>query len=480
MVIPSEIKAKYKEHKVNTILHNSVWVVLIILVVVSYFLFSDLYIRNVPYGFWIYLRLLPITISIFYLSVSFSPLKQRKKLMLYAYYVLLSSLLIMMLGISARTYQTELFSSAIAGVIIIVFSIFIAARSGYKTLLPIYLIPIVLFVLYHLVFETNITPKEFADFSNPAALMIGAIILAEIQERMRFKEFALRYKLKDEKERSDELYKEVLLKTKSLEQANIELGDQKLKIEQQNNRLYEQNKKLAQSERNLKDSIQTKDKLFSIIAHDLRSPFNGLVGLTRLLSIKPEVLGPDETKKYINQIHHSAEKLLILIENLLNWSRSQTGSLKLSPKKIAVGEIAANTINICNIQAQAKNIKIINEINDNDYIKADLETISTVFRNLVTNAIKFTNENGYVILNSYRDINRVHILISDTGVGIEPQKLATLLKIDNRKTTSGTNNETGTGLGLIVCKEFVEQNKGDINIESVIGEGTTVTLSLPL
>ncbi len=480
MIIPSEIKAKYKEHKVNTILHKSVWVVLIILVVVSYFLFSDLYIRNVPYGFWIYLRLLPITISIFYLSVSFSPLKQRKTLMLYAYYVLLSSLLIMMLGISARTYQTELFSSAIAGVIIIVFSIFIAARSGYKTLLPIYLIPIVLFVLYHLVFETKITPKEFADFSNPAALMIGAIILAEIQERMRFKEFALRYKLKVEKERSDKLYKEVLLKTKSLEQANSELGDQKLKIEQQNNRLHEQNKKLAQSEKNLKDSIQTKDKLFSVIAHDLRSPFNGLVGLTRLLSIKPEVFGPVETKKYINQIHHSAEKLLILIENLLNWSRSQTGSLKLSPRKIAVGEIAANTINICNIQAQAKNIKIINEINDNDYIKADFETISTVFRNLVTNAIKFTNENGFVILRSYKDINRVHILISDTGVGIEPQKLATLLKIDNRKTTSGTNNETGTGLGLIVCKEFVEQNKGDIKIESVIGEGTTVTLSLPL
>ncbi|MFO8022799.1 MAG: HAMP domain-containing sensor histidine kinase, partial [Perlabentimonas sp.] len=253
-----------------------------------------------------------------------------------------------------------------------------------------------------------------------------------------------------------------------------------LKIEQQNNRLHEQNKKLAQSEKDLKDSIQTKDKLFSVIAHDLRSPFNGLVGLTKLLSIKPEIFSPEETKSHINQIHHSAEKLLILIENLLNWSRSQTGTLKLSPKKISVGEIAANTINICNIQAQAKNIKIINEINDNDYIKADFETISTVFRNLVTNAIKFTNENGFVILRSYKDINRVHILISDTGVGIEPQKLATLLKIDNRKTTSGTNNETGTGLGLIVCKEFVEQNKGDIKIESVIGEGTTVTLSLPL
>ncbi len=480
MDVSAEIREKYKEHKINTILHKSGWTVLIILIVVAYFFFSDFYIRNVPYGFWVYYRMLPIAISIFYLSVNFSPLKKRKTVLLYTYYVLLSSLLVMMLGISARTYQTELFSSAIAGVIIIVFGIFIASRSGYKVLLPIYLIPIALFILYHLVFDTNITPKEFADFSNPAALMIGAIILAEIQERMRFKEFALGYKLKAEKERSEALYNEVLQKTNSLEFANIELGDQKQKIELQRNKLFEQNKRLVESEEKLKSSLQSKDKLFSVIAHDLRSPFNGLIGLTKILSTKPEEHAPTKIAEYSKQIHHSAEKLLMLIENLLNWSRSQSGRLSLSPQKLQMKQIATDAVNICKVQAQAKSIKLINDIGEREQVYADLDTISVVLRNIVSNAVKFTNPNGFVRLSSFTENGTIQIQITDTGIGIEPQKLINLFNLENNRTSLGTNNESGTGLGLIVCKEFVEQNKGKIWIDSTVGEGTTVTISLPV
>jgi signal transduction histidine kinase len=479
MVKTLAIKAKYKNHKINAILHKSVWVALLILVVVSYFLFSDFVIRDVPYGFWVYLRLLPIAISLMYISLCFSPLKKRKRLLLSVYYVLLSSLLIMMLGISARTYQTELFSSAIAGVIIIVFAIFIAARTGYKSLLPIYLIPIALFIIYHLIFDTNITPKEFADFSNPAALMIGAIILAEIQERMRFKEFSLRYKLKAEKEKSEELYNEVLLKTASLQQANIELGDQKLKIEQQHNKLYEQNQRLIESEEKLKKSLQVKDKLFSVVAHDLRSPFTGLVGLTKIFASKPEKFSQQQVANFSSQIHQSATKLLVLIENLLNWSRSQTGNITLSPKKISVHRIASDTLNICKVQAQSKNIELINDIQADEHVYADVNTFSVVLRNLVSNALKFTNKNGTIRLSSYYEKGNIRILIADTGVGIEPQKLKTLFNLEHSKTTPGTSNETGTGLGLIVCKEFVEKNNGTISINSKVGEGTTVTISLP-
>ena len=475
----ADIKEKYKKHKVATITENSHWVVIIILLVVGYFLFSDFCIRKVPYGFWVYLRLLPIAICLLFLSIKFIWPTQPKKLLLTTYYVLLSSLLVMMLGISARTYQTELFSSAIAGVIIIIFGIFIAARAGYKVLLPIYLTPIALFVIYHLLFETNITPKEFADFSNPAALMIGAIILAEIQERMRYKEFSLSCKLKAEKERSDQLYNEVLKKTNSLTLANSELENQKLKIEQQHNNLIDKNKQLVDSEQKLKKSLQAKDMLFSVVAHDLRSPFTGLVGLTNLLSSNPEHFEPSKISEFSSHINASATKLLALIENLLNWSRSQTGNISLSPKNIKLYDIVTDTISICSLQAKEKNIRLINNIDENEQVFADFDTISVVIRNITTNAIKFTEQQGHVLFSSFRENNHINIQIADSGVGIEPKNLSKLFLLDHDKTTQGTSKESGTGLGLIVCKDFVEKNNGRIRIDSTLGEGTTVTISVP-
>ena len=143
-------------------------------------------------------------------------------------------------------------------------------------------------------------------------------------------------------------------------------------------------------------------------------------------------------------------------------------------------QIATDAVNICKVQAQAKSIKLINHIGEREQVYADLDTISVVLRNIVSNAVKFTNPNGFVRLSSFTENGTIQIQITDTGIGIEPQKLINLFNLENNRTSLGTNNESGTGLGLIVCKEFVEQNKGKIWIDSTLGEGTTVSISLPV
>lgn len=473
------IRKHYWEDKVENILHKSKGIVFIILIIISYFIFSDFYVRNVPVGFWIYYRILPIAISIIFLGISFTTLWQKKQLMLYTYYTLLSSLLVMMLGISARTYQTELFVSSVFGIIIITFGVLLLARSGIKTLIPIYIIPVLLFVIFHLVFDTNITPKELADYSNPAVFMIGALIVAEIQERLRYKEFSLKYTLKEEKIRSEKLYQEVLSKTQSLEKANTELESKRIKIELQRNMLIDQNKKLINSERELKNSLQTKDKLFSVIAHDLRSPFTALVGLTKILTQNITKLESSKIVEQGDQIHESSKKLLTLIENLLYWSRSQTGNLTLFPERISLGQIVTDAISLYSDQARSKEIKFINETGLNHVAFADFETISTVVRNLISNALKFSHTNGVVTINANKEGGNTMLIISDTGVGISPEKLNEIFNIEKSAPTKGTNQEHGTGLGLLICKEFIEKNKGEIWVDSTEGEGTTFTVSLP-
>ncbi len=262
------IAKEYKEHKVNSILHKSSLLMLFMLVVLLYFLYSDLYIRDVPIGGWIFLRILPITLGIIFLAFSITPIRKKRRIMLAAYFTMLSSLMLMMLGITIRTYQTELFSSSIFGIIIIIFAIFMLAKTGYKTLVALYSIPILLIIAYHIIFQIEISTKELADYGNPGVILLGALILAHLQERMRFKEFSLNYTLNLEKNRSEKLYHEVLKKTKSLEEANIDLEQKTHEIEAQRDEILsqrdlviEQKKHIEKQNENLSDSIAYAQKI---------------------------------------------------------------------------------------------------------------------------------------------------------------------------------------------------------------------------
>lgn len=239
------------------------------------------------------------------------------------------------------------------------------------------------------------------------------------------------------------------------------------------------NDKLYISEESLKVNIQTKDKLFSIIAHDLKSPFNALVGLTEILSERAGTLSPPEIKEISTHINKSSNKVLTLIDNLLNWARSQTGRIKLYPDFISVKEIINSCIEVALLSAQDKNISIKSGLNETDIAYADKETVTTVIRNIISNAIKFTGTGGEITIWAYVRNEKIDIYITDTGVGMSKEGVDQLFQVDNSISTKGTNQESGTGLGLIICKEFIEKNSGSIAVESEINVGSTFIITLP-
>ncbi|MBI2420090.1 MAG: PAS domain S-box protein [Ignavibacteriales bacterium] len=223
-----------------------------------------------------------------------------------------------------------------------------------------------------------------------------------------------------------------------------------------------------------------KDKLFSIIAHDLRSPFHGLLGLTEMMSDPSEDFPSDKYKQYSSQIHTSVEYLYKLIENLLEWAQVQKGSISFDQKKINLYELSLKSILTTTQRASKKNIQIINEIPLDINIFADEKMTDSVLRNILSNAVKFTKHCGQITIGA-RVIKEamIEIAIKDTGVGI-PAKIAEKLFVVGEKTaTRGTDNEPSTGLGLILCKEFVEKNGGNIWIASEENVGSTFYFTVP-
>ncbi len=239
------------------------------------------------------------------------------------------------------------------------------------------------------------------------------------------------------------------------------------------------NDMLVKSQAELQQTIKTKDKLFSIIAHDLRSPFTALLGLSEVLASNAENLKVDEVKDFALHINKSANEVLSLTENLLSWARSQTGKLTLSPKTTNLKELLNKTASIARIPAQEKSIDIEISCSDDLTLFVDEDTLTTTIRNLLSNAIKFTPTGGKITVRVFRNTSEIAIQVSDTGVGIAPENINKLFKLDGF-TTKGTNSENGTGLGLMLCKEFTEANGGTISVQSIMNHGTTFTITFPL
>lgn len=242
----------------------------------------------------------------------------------------------------------------------------------------------------------------------------------------------------------------------------------------------EANKQLAESEKNLKKLNATKDKFFSIIAHDLKSPFNALLGFTELLKSRATTLSPEEVYDYGNTIHSSSERLYALLENLLQWARTQTGKIPFNPTAFNLNEVLLQNIHIQELAANNKNITLEVDSIGEFSVEADIEMVNTIMRNLLSNAIKFTPSGGIISVSTVTINDFVAVSITDTGNGMTQEDLNLLFRLDVHFTTKGTGNETGTGLGLIICKEFIEQNKGEITVSSQVGKGTTFTFTLPI
>ncbi len=230
----------------------------------------------------------------------------------------------------------------------------------------------------------------------------------------------------------------------------------------------------------LKNLNSSKDKFFSIIAHDLKSPLAGLLGFTEILLEEFGELHDDEKKEFIGHAHQAAKNLNALLENLLEWSRIQIGGIIVEPETINVEHIFDEIMNLFAQNAANKKIRLSKSVNPDFTVFADKNSVKTILRNLVSNGIKFTNVGGGIYVSAEIDGEFAKICVQDSGIGISQENIDKLFRIDVNYTTFGTNQERGTGLGLILCKELVEKNNGKIWVESEVSRGTKFIFTLPM
>ena len=250
--------------------------------------------------------------------------------------------------------------------------------------------------------------------------------------------------------------------------------------EQSTHELVFLNNKLSESEEQLRELNASKDKLFSLISHDLKNPLQGLRGYIEILKNNLDYLGKEELIEIVDSLYTSSNNIYKLVENLLHWSRIQRGKIEYLPESFSLFQILELVIQLNKPVAEQKNISISNNVPCNYLCFADPNMVNTIVRNLISNAIKFTNKGGSIIADAKLEKNQIICSIKDNGVGILQENIDKIFKLDSQVTTQGTDNETGTGLGLVLCKELIEKNLGELWVESEVGIGTTFFFSLPL
>ena len=238
-------------------------------------------------------------------------------------------------------------------------------------------------------------------------------------------------------------------------------------------------KELEDTKAELQRINKGKDKFFSIIAHDLRSPFAGFMGLSQLIAEEVGNIPEDELRNMAASMNKAAKKLFDFLENLLEWSKSQLGKMEPNPSMIDIKESVERVCSLFKATANEKQINIINNIKESFWASADNNMLNTVLRNFISNAIKFTHTGGNVNISIKTKNDDSYIIsVKDDGVGISSENIGKLFKIDVKFTTVGTANEHGSGLGLLVCKEFVEKNGGEVFVTSQEGQGTEFAFTL--
>ncbi|HOV13849.1 MAG TPA: HAMP domain-containing sensor histidine kinase, partial [Spirochaetota bacterium] len=238
---------------------------------------------------------------------------------------------------------------------------------------------------------------------------------------------------------------------------------------------------LLEKNRELNELNKTKDKFFSIIAHDLRGPLLYFPNIINMMLDTLNTMSKETLVEYLKRLFEASNRTNNLIENLLEWSRLQFQQVKLNKNYFEMFDNINNVVSLFSNVASLKNIKIINQVEKNLYVYADLNMINTVLRNLLNNAIKFSYEKGEILINSEKnnDNNYLKINIIDFGTGMSKLRVEKLFNIENNVSVSGTDGEKGSGLGLIICKDFIEKNSGKISVLSEEGKGSIFSIYLP-
>ena len=311
--------------------------------------------------------------------------------------------------------------------------------------------------------ELIIANKELVFQNRQKAKRADELIIANEEKEKRVAELIIANKEKEK--RADEL---IL--------ANKELAYQNEEKQKRADELVFANKDLKQSLQLNAD----KDLFISILAHDLKSPFNAILGLTEVLTEDIRKLDIDEIEDIANNINKSGQNAYKLLEDILMWARTQQGKIPFKPQILSFRDICLDILKTLNPTANAKGITINYSALDEINVFADIDMFKTVLRNLISNAIKFTNNGGTININAEQTNSNITISVSDNGIGIAPDDLTKLFDMSEIISTKGTGEETGTGLGLLLCKGFVEKHGGKIWVESEVRKGSDFKFTLPI
>jgi signal transduction histidine kinase len=301
--------------------------------------------------------------------------------------------------------------------------------------------------------------------------------------------FALFYLIRTAqlRKQKDLLAMKVNERTRELSEKNEELKTQaedlnntNALMEERQQLIEEQAKKLEQANEELKKLNSSKDKFFSIISHDLRGPFQNILGFSEILSDNYADMDETQKKDIADNINVSTKRVYHLLENLLKWSASQINSISYIPDNIDIEDIISESIHIMKDIAVRKKIRINFSKIEVEKVFADREMVKTIVRNLIGNALKFTLAGGMVDIEVTKTDGFAHISVRDNGIGMDKKYMQNLFSIEKMESRAGTENERGSGLGLILCREFVEKNGGKLTVKSKKGLGSTFSFTLPL
>jgi signal transduction histidine kinase len=251
------------------------------------------------------------------------------------------------------------------------------------------------------------------------------------------------------------------------------------KVKKYSKTLEEVNEEMKKQNIRLQELNETKDKLFSIVGHDLKSPFNSLIGFLELLTTNYEFLEPQEQKEILQKLFEESNQTHALLENMLQWAMSQRGQIGFNPMICNLKEVARKETSFLQTRADKKNIKLVNLIDDEATLEADLNMLLTIIRNIVNNAIKFTSNNGEVTLSNEMHHDGITLITKDNGKGIPADVIPKLINETSYYSTTGTGNEKGTGLGLMIVKDFLRKHHASLIIESEPEKGSVFKMFFP-
>ncbi|MCW3807987.1 sensor histidine kinase [Plebeiibacterium marinum] len=437
------------------------------LLIICFFAYTDLYFRHSEKAF--YTRLLPLIIGIPLFIMKLATQEKYKQLIFFWYNIFTASVLLMMYIKYLVYLPYDGSNYSITGIVVVIFIIALDLKWKWVPAALLFFMPLVM-MIFIFVYIEPIPDSKVVNFSNLFPMSILGFVGNRIQYQLRYKNVSANYQLNQEKTVVKKLYKETLVVNKVLQNKKEEVEKQKKQIEKANNELQKIN--------------TTKDQFFSIISHDLKTPFNGMIGFSNLLNEHYGDYSQEEQKKFISIIDENINNTYRLLTNLLEWSQAQSNNDKLKLEKTNLFLLVNDIFLVLKQSAINKEIELINNIDKEIEVFADNNKLRTIIRNLLSNAIKFTTLGGKVEVNAeqikHKEIVRdIEISVSDTGIGMTAEQKKSLFDFSRRISNPGTNKESGTGLGLMLCEEFVKRHGGIINAESETNKGSRFTFNIP-